>query len=69
MNDNRESFKIITKLELMQQLNITPNQLVTRNHAVTEKLFCCALLDAGTDVTAQVLAKYHILRDILEDTL
>ncbi len=69
MNDERDAYRILTKLELMQQLHIEPNQLVTRNHTVTEKLFCCALLDAGSVVTAQVLAKYHILRDILEDKL
>ena len=60
------TFKIISKDELMEQLGITKNQLVMRNHVVTEKLFCAAILDAGSDVTERILKKYHILKDILE---
>ena len=61
-----ETFRIITKSELMKQLGIEPNQLVMRNHTVTEKLFCAAILDAGTDVASQILRKYNVLKDILD---
>ena len=60
-----EGFRIMSKEELMQHLGIEPNQLVTENHTVTEKLFCAAILDAGTEITAQILRKYHVLRGIL----
>ena len=32
----------------------------------TEKLFCAALLDSGTDIAAKVLTKYIELRDSTE---
>lgn len=61
-----ETFRIITKPELMQQLGIEQNQLVMKNHIVTEKLFCLAILDAGTEIAEQILRKYNVLRDILD---
>ena len=63
--EEMEGFRIMSKEELMQHLGIEPNQLVTENHTVTEKLFCAAILDAGTEITAQILRKYHVLRGIL----
>ena len=34
-----------------------------KTNSYTEKLFCAALLNFGTDITAEVLAKYIELRD------
>ena len=59
--------KGITREAIMSQLGITEGQIRQSGFAkeITEKLFCCAILNQGTDFAAKTLANYNKLRDIL----
>ncbi len=53
----------MTKKELMEQLYIkedtTPEQII-------EKLFCVAILQAGTETAAMIFGKFLELREIMK---
>lgn len=48
----------ITREMLMQQLNITELQISTNSQRIPEALFCLALIQQGTEITARVLSDY-----------
>jgi hypothetical protein len=46
----------------MESLNITKEEIVSHPERVTEKLFCVAILNEGTDIAARILYKFRELK-------
>ena len=55
----------LTREVIINQLEITELQISANNPIVIEKLFCCAILNQGTDFAAKTLANYNKLRDLV----
>jgi hypothetical protein len=53
------------RTETMKSLGIDEVMISTIPVLVTEKMFCAALLNEGTVVTARVLKKYNEIRDVI----
>jgi len=51
----------------MSRLGITENQILTHSQQVTEKLFCAAVINEGTDYAWRVLGRYNEMLKILEE--
>ena len=51
--------------QMMEQLYITEDEILTRPEKIIEKLFLVAIMQEGTAVTARVTGKFLELRNIL----
>ena len=55
----------MTREEIMQQLNITEDDVIETKFSVFEKLFCASISTQGTDKVTEILGEYNKLRDVL----
>jgi hypothetical protein len=57
----------MTRLEIMENLGITEDDILNRPELVTEKLFCTAIINQGTEIASKILTNYLLLAKELEE--
>ena len=55
----------MTREQIMEQLYLSENEVVTHAPIVMEKLFCVAIINQGTDVAVRILNAYQEMDKIL----
>ena len=59
--------KCVDRKQLMFHLNLCDDQVIQKDQIVTERLFCVAILNQGTDIAAKILKEYNELKEIVNE--